>query len=113
MAFTITNILETAEVFVANVEADADADVGPLNVPHGLQAFPNRVTLTPLLVEFYLSNFIVSGVDADNIELTKVNAVGSGTAGDQVRIIATLGWLPTDLVRQPDRGTGDQVGAVG
>lgn len=111
MAFTITNVITEAEVFVADVEAALDADVGPLNVPHGLQAAPNRVTLTPLLVNYYLSNFIVSAIGAVNIELTKVNAVGSGVAGDQVRVVATLGWVPTQEVRQPDREVAPE-GAV-
>ena len=111
-AFAITNILETAEVFVADIEKALDADVGPLDVPHGLGAAPARVNITPLMAEEHLSEFIVSGIDAVNIELA-TNVVGSGANGDQLRVTAELGWLPTDLVRQPDRGTGEQVGAVG
>jgi hypothetical protein len=89
-AFVITNIRQAAKVFVADIEATADADVGPLDVPHGLGSIPLDVTLTELQVEAWTSTFVVSGVDAVNVELTKVNAVGSGVAGDQIRVVARL-----------------------
>lgn len=111
-AFAITNIRVTAEVFVADIEKALDADVGPLDVPHGLQAAPARVSLTPLLAQAHLSEFIVTGIDAVNIELTATNAVGSGVAADQLRVSAELEWNPTGEVREPTR-SAPAVGTLG
>lgn len=104
MAFTIANQVTLAEIFVADITASADADVGPLNVPHGMQAAPSRVTITPLLTNAYLSEWIVSAIDATNIELTKANVVGSGDADPQIRVCAELSYSPqaTSPVREPE-----------
>ncbi len=88
MAFANTAIRETANVSITDVESTADADVGPHNVPHGLGHVPLEISLLPLQVESYTSAWIVSGVTATDVELTAANAVGSGVAGDQVRVIA-------------------------
>lgn len=90
MAFANTVVRESAEVAVLDVAATADADVGPHNVPHGLASIPLDVSIVPLQVEAYTSAWIVSGITATNIALTKANAVGSGVAGAQIRVVARL-----------------------
>lgn len=90
MALSNTLVRQAAEVNVTDVTATADADVGPHNVPHGLASTPLDVSLTPLQVEAYTSAWIVSSVTATNVVLTKANAVGSGVAGVQVRVVARL-----------------------
>lgn len=89
MAVTITNQFAGAEVLVADVIATADADVAAV-VPHGFGTAPLRITLTPLLPNFYLSAPEVGLVDGTNINLVMQNAVGSGDADAQIRVIAQL-----------------------
>lgn len=91
-AVTVTAIRETAEVHVSDVEATADADVAAV-VPHGLGSIPLDVSITPLLVAAYTSAWFVASVDATNVNLTAANAVGSGAAGDQIRVVARLDAL--------------------
>lgn len=90
MAISSTVIRAAAAVFVADVIADADADTGPFDIAHGLGSIPLTVTITPVLAVAHLSEWIVSDVDATNIELTKANAVGSGDADVQLRVSAFL-----------------------
>lgn len=90
MAFTINGVRSDDVHFVADIIASADADVGPLAVPHLLGSVPVEVTLTPLLAVAHVSEWVVSGIDATNIELVKANAVGSGDADPQVRLCVRL-----------------------
>ena len=90
MAISSTVARQTAEVHISDVIATADADVGPFDVAHGLGSIPLDVTITPVLAVATLSAWIVSAVDATNIELTKANAVGSGDADIQLRVAGRL-----------------------
>ncbi|HUT98898.1 MAG TPA: hypothetical protein VM054_07475 [bacterium] len=91
MAFTITPVLAGTYAFVADIQADADADAASGNIPHGLGAVPVVVALCPLLqVQAGLSLWAVTTIDAVNIVVTKSVAVGSGVAAPQVRLTALL-----------------------
>lgn len=91
MAVTVTTVLAGVAMFIADVEATADADVTTGNVAHGLGAAPAHVTVTNLLqASAALSAWAVTTIDAVNLVGTASNAVGSGAAGDQVRIAAML-----------------------
>lgn len=89
MAFTAATVRQAAEVFVADITATLDADVGPLNIAHGLGSVPLDITITPTIVEFHTSAFIVTAT-ATNLVVTKANAVGSGAAGVQARVVARV-----------------------
>lgn len=96
MAFSHAIIRQDHRLFVADVISDADADVGPYDIPHLLGSVPVHFTIVPLLANYYLNEWHVSGVDATNISLTGANAVGAGDADPQVRVIA---WLDSYLER--------------
>lgn len=89
MAVAVVTISEGARKKVWDIISDADADVAA-TIPHGLGVAPQAVTLTPLLPNFYLNEPEVSGLTAVNIVLTLQNAVGSGDADPQIRVIAEL-----------------------
>lgn len=102
MAVTITNVVERATLFVADIEATADADV-LATVPHGLQQAPEDVTILELQIEAYTSQWFVSSITGTNIVLTKQNAVGSGVADPQLRVIARLGFEYEAEAPTPER----------
>lgn len=89
MAVTVTTQYAGPTLVIADIESDADADVAA-QFAHGLGQAPLEITLTPLQVEFYTSAPNVGVVDATNINLVMANAVGSGVAGDQIRVVARL-----------------------
>lgn len=90
MAVTVTPVRASAVKHIADVIATADADT-TATVPHGLPAAPQEVAITPLLqAEAALSAWAVTTINATNVVLTKSTAVGSGAAGAQVRVTASL-----------------------
>lgn len=89
MAVTVTPVFAGTTLSIFTVEATADADVAAV-VAHGLGAAPLKVTLVPLAPQFYVSTWSVGVVDAVNVNLAKANAVGSGVAGAQVRVLVEL-----------------------
>lgn len=95
MAITTTTRVDAANVSIVDVIASADADVAAA-VPHGLEVAPLDVTLVPLLPNFFTSLWTVGVVTATTINLVKANAVGSGDADAQVRVIARM---PPDQTR--------------
>ena len=118
MAFVIEVTLDGDTMFVCQVEANADADALVVitaavvfqganleiyditatadgdqseNLPHGLPVTPLMVTITPLLqAPAEASEWAVTRIVADDIELTKSTAVGSGDANPQVRLIVAV-----------------------
>lgn len=91
MAVTVTTVLAGVYTFIADVEATADGDTDTGNVAHGLPAAPQDVALCPLLqAEAGVSLWAVTTIDATNLVLTKSTGAGSGGAGNQVRVVASL-----------------------
>lgn len=90
MAITATVIRQSAREFIADITATLDADVGPINVNHLLGSVPLEVTVTPLLAVAHTSAWAVTGISATQVSLTKANAVGSGDADPQLRLVARL-----------------------
>ena len=88
-AVTVTNVRAGARQIIADVESTADADVAAV-IPHGLGKAPPDITFSPLQVEAYTSAPSIGVVDDTNINLVLANAVGSGVAGNQLRVIARL-----------------------
>lgn len=90
MAVTITVVRQgtsAKDSHVADVIASADADT-TATIPHGLGAAPEEVTITPLLqAPAALSLWAATTIDATNVVLTKATTMGSGNAGNQVRVI--------------------------
>ena len=86
MAINLTVVRPGARTVIIDVESDADADVAAV-IPHGLGFPVEDIQLSPLMAEYYLSAPTIGVVDAVNINLVLVNAVGSGVAGDQIRVI--------------------------
>lgn len=95
MAVTVTAVRTGPNQSIADIEATADADVAAV-FAHGLGTAPEQVILAPLAPEYYVSTWTVGVVDAVNVNLVKANAVGSGVAGNQCRILA---YLPHSIVR--------------
>lgn len=89
MAVTVTTQQQNPTELIADVEATADADVAAV-IPHGFGQAPLAIELVPLQTEFFTSAPNLGVVDATNINLVMQNAVGSGVAGDQIRVIARL-----------------------
>jgi len=91
MAFVVTPIFAGVTLFIADIEANADADTDSPDIPHGLGAIPLDVTITPLLqAEAGLSLWALTGLDAVNLVVSKSAAVGSGAAAAQLRLTARL-----------------------
>lgn len=90
-AVTVTPVLAGVTTYVADIEATADADVAAV-CPHGLPSAPTIVTLVPFgdVAAARLSNWGVTSVDAVNVNLEATAAVGSGAAGTQVRVFASV-----------------------
>lgn len=90
MAVTVTPVLSGANTHVADVEATADADV-TATIPHGLGTAPTIVILTPLLqAPAALSLWAATTIDATNVVCTKATTASSGSAGNQLRVTASL-----------------------
>lgn len=88
MAVNLTTVLAGAQMSIVDVEATADGDT-TATIPHGLPSAPEVVILTGLQAEAEtLSDWVATTIDATNVVLTKQTDVGSGAAGDQVRMIA-------------------------
>lgn len=88
MAVTVTPVLAGVTSHVSDVEATADADT-TATVPHGLGVAPSIVILTPLAqAAAALSGWAATTINATNVVCTKSTAVGSGAAGNQVRVTA-------------------------
>jgi hypothetical protein len=95
MAVSITVVRAGPTEHVADVIATADADVAA-TIPHGLGVVPTDVTLTPggqtaaAGAAAQLSLWAVTLIDATNVVLVATNAVGSGDAAAQCRVIAAI-----------------------
>lgn len=90
MALSSVDIRVDANEFIADITSTADADVGPIVIPHGLASVPLEAVLMPIQVEVYTSAPIITTLDDTNVEITMANAVGSGVAGAQVRVIVRV-----------------------
>lgn len=86
MAITITAVLAGANIYIADVESDNNADVSTGNMAHGLGAIPLEAELAPLHVNFYASQWRVTTLDITNIVVTKTAPAG-GVAANQMRVI--------------------------
>jgi len=91
MAVTVTPVLAGVTTYVGDIEATADADVAAV-VPHGLPSAPAVVSLVPLgqVAAARLSNWGVTSIDAVNVNLEATAAAGSGAAGTQLRVVASV-----------------------
>ena len=86
MAVTITNVHVGTELRVVDIEATADGDT-TATIAHGLTPSPFIVAITGLLqVAAGLSEWAATTVGLPNVICTKSTAVGSGVAGDQIRV---------------------------
>ncbi len=106
MALSSAVVRASANTYICDVISTADADVGPLVIPHGLASIPLEVTMMPIQVECWTSAWIVSALNAVNVELTAANAVGSGVAGAQIRVCVHVDPLRTPYtpLRSTERG---------
>lgn len=89
MAVTETIVFTDGQKVIADIEATADADVA-FAFAHGLGEVPRDVTFLPLQAEYFVSTPTLGVVDATNINGVMANAVGSGVAGAQIRVIARV-----------------------
>lgn len=89
MAVSQNVVFSGSNELTVDVIATADADVAAA-VPHNFGTSQIGVILVPLAAEFFLSTWFVASVTATTINLTKANAVGSGAAGAQVRVLAFM-----------------------
>lgn len=89
MAIVVTEVFRSAGMAILDVESTADADVAAV-VPHGLGYPIVDVQLAPLQVEYYTSAPVLGVIDRTNVNLVLANAVGSGAAGDQIRVTARI-----------------------
>lgn len=85
MSVTVTTVVNQPNTKVFEVEADADGDT-TATIPHGLTVIPEFVDIVALALEYYLSEWRVTTIDATNVVLTKETTAGSGAAGAQVRV---------------------------
>lgn len=96
MAVTVTVVHTGPNLYIADVEATADADAGSGVLAHGINTQPLEVTLTPLSAAARLSEWILGVLTATDVSALKTAAVGSGAPGNQVRIIVRR---PHSIVR--------------
>lgn len=89
MAVLVTPVVAGTYMKSWDIIADADADVAAV-ITHGFGAAPVDISLVPLNTDFFVSTWTLGVVDATEINLAKANAVGSGNAAAQVRVIARL-----------------------
>ena len=87
MAFVVTPLFQGANLFIADIEANADADA-LVAVPHGLGPTAPIVFWTTNLVQApaELSGWAVQSVSGTDATVVKSVAVGSGVVGAQVRL---------------------------
>lgn len=86
MAVNITTVFEGLYSKIVDVEATLDADT-TATIPHGLGIAPVEIIVTGLNTDAQLSLWTTTTINATNVVLTKTAAVGSGGAGNQVRVI--------------------------
>lgn len=96
-AISTSTTLQGSDFFRTNVIAVSNSDTA-VTIPHGLGAISNRaaadfrglgpvdVTLTPLTVQFYASQWVVTTVNTTNVVLTKLSVTQSGSASPQVQL---------------------------
>jgi len=86
-AVSTATVRRTADVFVFDVTATADADTVTASIPHGMGVIPD-VKITQLIIQTVVSAALwcVTTLDATNLILTKATGVGSGNAGAQLRV---------------------------
>jgi len=98
MAVTVTTVLAGTSRFICDIAATADGDVTTGNIAHGLGATPLSKYLTMLQVFLITAapHWALTTLDATNAVCEKAATVGSGVAGDQVRMEVSL---PHSLVR--------------
>lgn len=79
---------QVADLMIVDVISDNDNDVAA-QIPHLMRAIPLEVKLTPLLSVALIARpgWTVGVVDAVNVNLVKLNTIGSGNAGAQLRVI--------------------------
>jgi len=86
-AVSTANIRRTADEYVFDVTATADADTVTASIPHGMGVIPD-VQITQLIIQTVVSAALwaVTTLDVTNIILTKATGVGSGNAAAQLRV---------------------------
>lgn len=82
-------IVDRPTLGVWDIIFSADGDL-TLTFAHGLTGVPLVKILCPLLPAMYVNTLVVSGLDATNVTLTGVNAVGAGNAAAQARLTLML-----------------------
>jgi hypothetical protein len=97
-AVTVSAVTQLGQnLAMCEIEATADGDAASGNIAHGKGFTPDYVLIIPLLPQGALKNWAwtVAGTGAVNIAFACGTAAGSGTAGNQVRMI--FGRLHTEV----------------
>lgn len=89
MAVTVTTTYSGTYESIHAIEMTADGDL-LATFAHGLPAAPDDVTITPLLPQAYVGQYTLGNITNTNITINKTNAVGSGAAGNAVRVVAKM-----------------------
>lgn len=96
MAVTVTAVAQAAgypprsQTSIWDIEATADADT-TATITHGLKGTPQDIQITPLLqASAGLSLWAVTTINTAQVVLTKSTGVGSGAAGNQLRVVVRV-----------------------
>lgn len=88
MAFSKTDRETGSHTFITDVAA-ATADTAT-TISHGLKGTPTKPILTPLTVDYFLSEWFISGINSTSFKLTKRSQSLSGNTVAQVRVCLEL-----------------------
>ena len=100
MAVNITTVHAGRNQHVVDIEATADGDLVAV-ITHLLGTTPLDITITGLNTDAQLSLWVATTINSSVVVVTKTTAVGSGGAGNQVRVIvrALLSTWPLVPIR--------------
>lgn len=86
-AVSITNIRRSADMYVFDIIATADADTVTASIPHGMGSIPD-VWGQQLIIQTVVSAALwsLTTLDVTNLVFTKATGVGSGNASAQYRV---------------------------
>lgn len=126
MAFVPTVIYSSKSLFVCDLTFTADTDVTSGNIAHGIKGGIGGSGVVPELAYFAtggatkataaaqrLANLAVGSIDATNIVIDKVNAVGAGSAAPLARLVVARSAKSLDASRNAivTAAVGGQLGA--
>lgn len=73
-------VIATANRLVVDISSSLDADTAA-SFPHGMASTPEVWTITPRAPAFHIGQWAITGTDAVNFQVTKINIAASSGVG--------------------------------